>query len=344
MNKTFVFALLFLVAGPLFAAPQPVLEPEEAEKLRALPFSVSRGNSLIVRSRQVAKVTASGAGQGSKHGFSQEGGLIKEVLWLRFHNAGRESWAGCSVNFAPNFNVARYNSLVIWVRALESGQRFMVTLQDKNWKDRMNPQASSEYFPLWGLDKNKIYQVVIPFKALSNSASVDFAHLSRMGFQFGRRTAGNKDGNIIEVLGIAFVEQNVKLSQIYFVDIDGNVDKHPHEKMRAIAPRPTPIPKPSFAPKPVAKKPPLPKSKDEDIKFATDPTYFKAVSHGVTIYREPSSDSQPVGVLEEKKPYIGLRSQKMDRETWFLLYVDSHTHGWVPGSEVEFAEAPDESK
>ncbi len=339
LYKLLFFTSIFIAESSLFAAPQPVLDDTEAEQLRSLAFGVLGGNSLIVRSRQVDKVLSSGAGSSSKYGFAEEGGMIKEILWLRLHNAGSESWSTSSVEFTPNMDVSRYNSIVIWARAMESGQKFLVTVQDKGWKNKKEPQAVSPYFPLWGLPKGKILQVVIPFKALNYKASVDYARLSRLGFQFGRETAGNTDGDIIEILGISFIDQPEKQTRILFVDLDGKIQKHPSAPIQ-MAPKPTPFPRPRFAAQAMVKKSPVRREKNSSLNFAIDPTYFEPVGHGVIAYRDPTDDSQPVGELDEKKPYLGLSSQKMDTEVWFLVELDPHTSGWVPGSAVQFATNP----
>lgn len=342
IQRFFVVSSLFFQAalgniGTVYAARQPVLDPTEADQLRSLEFGVTSGTSLIVRSRQVVDVLNSGAGSSSKFGFAQEGGMSKEILWLRLHNAGSETWSTSAVEFHNHMDVSRYDSLLIWVRALEPNQRLLVTLQDRGWKNKKTPQALSPYFPLWGLPQNKILQVVIPFKALTYNASLDFARLHRLGFQFGRETAGNVDGDIIEVLGVAFVAQEEKQSRILYVDLTGKVEKHPSTPIKSVAPAPTPYPKPVYKAQSKPKSDPGPKVKSANINFAMYPTYFKPISYGITAYRSPSIESQPIVNLEEGKAYLGLRSQKVEKETWFLLDIDSKTIGWVPSPELELA-------
>jgi hypothetical protein len=336
------FALSFSLfsVGEVGAAPQPRLDPHEAEQIRSLAYGVSQGNSLIIRSRQVERVLSSGAGTSSPYGFAEEGGMMRGILWLRFQNAGSESWSTQAIEFTPNFDASRYNSVVIWVRALQSNQRFLITMQDRGWKDKKNPQVFSSYFPLWGLPEGKILQVVIPFKALTRNASIDYARLSRLGFQFGRQTAGNTEGNVAEIIGVSFVDQPENPKRIILVDLNGHVEKLPSVQMKEVAPVPTPYPKPAFTKAQIAKAQAKPKSKKGVINFVTDPTYFEATSFGVTAYRDPTDDSQPIGTLEEGKAYLGLRSQKMDDEIWFLVDIDARTSGWVPSKEVNFASRP----
>lgn len=319
------------------AAPQPVLSESDAGALRSLPYGIASGDSLIVRSRQVKRVNSSGAGSSTKYGFAEEGGLMKEILWLRLRNAGSESWSSSAIEFESNVDASPYNSIVLWVRALESGQRFLVTLQDRSWKNKTKPQALTPYFPLWGLPPNKILQVVIPFRAVNYNSSLDYARLVRLGFQFGRKTAGNSDGDIIEILGVAFVKQEEEPSRIMFVDLNGKIDSHPSVRVKQIAPTPTPYVPPEPTEKQKVTKTSSTKSKSGIINFATEPTYFRPIAYGVNAYRDPSADSQPIGVLEEGHSYLGLRAQKVGDQMWFLVDLDSKISGWVPGAEVDFA-------
>lgn len=204
MRKTLLTVLALGLAAPLWSAQEPFLSDRQIEELRALPMGLSSNLILTVRSRHVDKVHFTGAGHASRYGFFQEGSLIREGLWMRLVNQGTENWASAGLIFEKNTDASRYNCLVMWVRASVSGQRLILTFQDRSWTDRKNPQAVTAAFPRKEFPVGEVVQVVVPFKNLQQKSSLDFSRIQRLGIQYGTGSLGNAQGEIIEIYGFAF--------------------------------------------------------------------------------------------------------------------------------------------
>lgn len=249
------FVLVFtLTSGIRFVrAYEPSIDESQVERLKNLPYGVSRRPSLIIRSRQVERVHFGGAGSSSKYGFTQESGIIKEGLWIRLRNSGPERWSTCTVEFTPQTDLSKYNSIIIYLRPISKNPQFILTAQDRGWEDKSKAQAKSSLFPAKGFSFSRIVQVVIPFKALNYKASLDYSRLQRIVFSFGQEATGNSEGEIAEIVGMAFVDQGDSLAnKIWVVDPLEPIKKAPKEIVKAEPKKTkaTPTPAPSLVLKP----------------------------------------------------------------------------------------------
>ncbi|MCB4757065.1 MAG: hypothetical protein LHV69_08595 [Elusimicrobia bacterium] len=202
-----IFSLL-AVSSSLTAAliKGPELSASLLEKLRQLPYSVSQKNSLLLKRRHIDSVTFSGGAYLSRFGYTFLGEPYSGQLWLQLKNR-QGSWSAGVINLKRPLNLARYNSVVLWVRTRPAGQKLWISLQDSTWENDDVPQARTDILPPRGFPPNEVLQLVLPSRAIRSEEELDSSNVSRIGFEFGSQTVGNKDGAEIEILGIAFVAQ-----------------------------------------------------------------------------------------------------------------------------------------
>src|SRR5580765_5334514 len=110
----------------------PISE-SQVTSLRSLPYSVDQQPSLVVRSRHVESVRFYGASHSSRSGYSRDVGIKSESLWLNLKIQGKEPWSRVAVVFVKNFDVSKYNSIVLWVKANNLKKKMFLGLDDSYW-------------------------------------------------------------------------------------------------------------------------------------------------------------------------------------------------------------------
>lgn len=247
-RRTLLVLLLTLsISGVIHPASndEPILTTWMVDQIKALPNGLNE-DALLIRSKHVEAVEFFGAGQRSRSGFAYQG-IAPLATWLQLRNRGEENWASAAIRLREPINVARYNSIVIWVRANLVDQRVSVGLQDPSWKKQTDAQSRTTALPSDGFRRNEIIQVVVPFTSLESDKAFDKRKLNQITFEFGSDTTSNEKLGSLDVFGVAFVKQTPAMKTIQYTVV----------APASPAPTVAAVPKKKIAPKPVVEKPVL---------------------------------------------------------------------------------------
>src|SRR5258706_11018889 len=145
-----VFSVLFFLFPLSLTFGEPKLTESQVRELRELPNSVGHQQSLVVRSRHVDSVRFYGASHTSRSGYAREVSIKPEGLWLDLKIQGMEPWSRAVIVFVKDFDVSKYNSLVLWLRANQIKKKIFVGLDDVYWPKKDALQVHTISFPVRG--------------------------------------------------------------------------------------------------------------------------------------------------------------------------------------------------
>ncbi len=208
--------LLFGAAlAPCFASrgalEKPYLSSDLQEKLQNLPYGMAEGKSLFIRYRHVDAVQFFGGGTQSRFSFKRGQSLLNEGLSMRLVQNGKGNWSSGAIQFRKPIDVRPYNSFVVWVWPSRSNMRLWVGLKGGG------STARTDALPSQGFPANEPTQLVIPFSRFSPKSKLEWSSIKQVYVEFGHETAGNSPRGALQILGIAFVEQQTPLRQAMVV-------------------------------------------------------------------------------------------------------------------------------
>jgi hypothetical protein len=214
-----------LVAGPLVfpllggsQSKEPHISPKNIQQMRSLPFGINDQRHFILRQKDIKGVQFfDNAHEFSRYGYFNNGGIINTAAWMHLVNRGDLPTATATIHLKKPLDISNYNSVVLWVQAHQRSQRIQVGLRDPSWTEADTAKIQTVAMPKWGFGKEKIYQVVLPYRIFSNARKLDWEQLTGITVEFGSETVGNRQIGSIHVLGLAFVAQKNNMIKPMFI-------------------------------------------------------------------------------------------------------------------------------
>lgn len=201
---------LFLSTYPAVATIDPLDKPyltsDLQEKLESLPYGLEGQKSLFLRFKHVSTVQFSESAGSSRYGFKRGQSVLPEGLNMRLTRKGQSPRASALVQLKTPLDISKYNSLVLWVWASKPKMRLSIRLKGGAY-------TQVDALPTQGFPSNEPVQLVIPFSRFTPRNQIDFSNLQQISIEFGLGKGGNSLDGVIQVLGLAFVEQKDLLSR-----------------------------------------------------------------------------------------------------------------------------------
>ncbi|MCG3203345.1 MAG: hypothetical protein KCHDKBKB_00001 [Elusimicrobia bacterium] len=189
---------------------KPYLTSDLQEKLENLPYGLSAKSSLFLRIKHIETVQFLGAATPSRFSFKRGQSILHEGLSLRLLQNSKGGWANGVIQLKKPLDVRKYNSIVVWVWTSLPNMRLSLRLKSGS-------QIEADALPTQGFPPNEPIQLVIPFSRFSSKDRLNFSKLQQIILEFGQETTGNPSRGVIQVLGVAFVEQSPKLKRSILV-------------------------------------------------------------------------------------------------------------------------------